>query len=196
MHCFLFQISLEVGDVLGVAGNHWNGFNKGRNHRTNRWVSNASTPSGSLWWIFSQPNLTPFYNSGLACIRSTKRRKNYELSIFQNMRLSKHRDWQWREKDSSSGEEDHLQNGCSSDLSKEKMTQVISKSEVMMQTSHKNKENWAIWKSVSNAMLWKTYSFLLFLWGVFVCLLGNWWCGIGNWNFAPLYLAFLTHIWT
>jgi len=30
------EISLEVGDVLGVAGNHWNGFNKGRNHRTNR----------------------------------------------------------------------------------------------------------------------------------------------------------------
>ena len=36
IHCFFFQISLEVGDVLGVAGNHWNGFNKGRNHRTNR----------------------------------------------------------------------------------------------------------------------------------------------------------------
>ena len=31
-----FQIELKVGDVLGVAGNHWDGFNKGRNHRTNR----------------------------------------------------------------------------------------------------------------------------------------------------------------
>jgi len=30
------EMSLEVGDVLGVAGNHWDGFNKGRNHRTNR----------------------------------------------------------------------------------------------------------------------------------------------------------------
>lgn len=30
------ELSLEVGDVLGVAGNHWDGFNKGRNHRTNR----------------------------------------------------------------------------------------------------------------------------------------------------------------
>jgi len=30
------EIELEVGDVLGVAGNHWDGFNKGRNHRTNR----------------------------------------------------------------------------------------------------------------------------------------------------------------
>jgi len=30
------EIEVEVGDVLGVAGNHWNGFNKGRNHRTNR----------------------------------------------------------------------------------------------------------------------------------------------------------------
>lgn len=25
-----------AGDVIGVAGNHWDGFNKGRNHRTNR----------------------------------------------------------------------------------------------------------------------------------------------------------------
>jgi len=30
------ELSLEIGDVLGVAGNHWDGFNKGRNHRTNR----------------------------------------------------------------------------------------------------------------------------------------------------------------
>ena len=30
------EIELKVGDVVGVAGNHWNGFNKGRNHRTNR----------------------------------------------------------------------------------------------------------------------------------------------------------------
>jgi hypothetical protein len=25
-----------TGDVIGVAGNHWDGFNKGRNHRSNR----------------------------------------------------------------------------------------------------------------------------------------------------------------
>jgi len=30
------EIEMDVGDVLGVAGNHWDGFNKGRNHRTNR----------------------------------------------------------------------------------------------------------------------------------------------------------------
>ena len=29
------ELPLEVGDVLGVAGNHWNGFNKGKNHRNN-----------------------------------------------------------------------------------------------------------------------------------------------------------------
>ena len=29
------QIELRAGDVVGVAGNHWNGYNKGRNHRTN-----------------------------------------------------------------------------------------------------------------------------------------------------------------
>jgi len=30
------EIEVEIGDVLSVAGNHWDGFNKGRNHRTNR----------------------------------------------------------------------------------------------------------------------------------------------------------------
>jgi glycoprotein 6-alpha-L-fucosyltransferase len=25
-----------TGDVIGVAGNHWNGYNKGRNHRSNQ----------------------------------------------------------------------------------------------------------------------------------------------------------------
>ena len=30
------EIDMKVGDTLGVAGNHWNGFNKGRNHATNK----------------------------------------------------------------------------------------------------------------------------------------------------------------
>ncbi len=30
------EIELKPGDVIGVAGNHWNGLNKGRNHRSNR----------------------------------------------------------------------------------------------------------------------------------------------------------------
>lgn len=30
------ELSLEVGDLVGVAGNHWNGFSKGRNVRTNQ----------------------------------------------------------------------------------------------------------------------------------------------------------------
>lgn len=30
------EIELKPGDVLGVAGNHWDGSNKGRNHRTNK----------------------------------------------------------------------------------------------------------------------------------------------------------------
>ena len=30
------EIDLEVGDIIGVAGNHWNGYNKGKNHRTNK----------------------------------------------------------------------------------------------------------------------------------------------------------------
>ncbi|XP_023326613.1 alpha-(1,6)-fucosyltransferase [Eurytemora carolleeae] len=30
------ELDLEIGDIIGVAGNHWNGLNKGRNHRTNR----------------------------------------------------------------------------------------------------------------------------------------------------------------
>lgn len=30
------EVELKVGDVIGVAGNHWDGSNKGRNHRTNK----------------------------------------------------------------------------------------------------------------------------------------------------------------
>ena len=30
------QIDLEVGDIVGVAGNHWDGYSKGRNLRTNK----------------------------------------------------------------------------------------------------------------------------------------------------------------
>jgi len=30
------EIDLKVDDTIGVAGNHWNGFNKGRNHRSGR----------------------------------------------------------------------------------------------------------------------------------------------------------------
>lgn len=29
------ELNLSVGDLVGVAGNHWNGFSKGRNLRTN-----------------------------------------------------------------------------------------------------------------------------------------------------------------
>lgn len=30
------EISMLVGDLVGVAGNHWNGYSKGRNLRTNQ----------------------------------------------------------------------------------------------------------------------------------------------------------------
>ena len=30
------EIDLKEGDTIGVAGNHWNGFNKGRNYGNNR----------------------------------------------------------------------------------------------------------------------------------------------------------------
>lgn len=30
------ELELEVGDKIGVAGNHWNGMSKGTNQRTNR----------------------------------------------------------------------------------------------------------------------------------------------------------------
>jgi len=28
------EIALEVGDVVGIAGNHWDGYSKGRSRRT------------------------------------------------------------------------------------------------------------------------------------------------------------------
>lgn len=30
------EMTVMVGDLVGVAGNHWNGFSKGRNLRTNQ----------------------------------------------------------------------------------------------------------------------------------------------------------------
>ncbi|VDK29365.1 unnamed protein product [Gongylonema pulchrum] len=30
------EIDLEKGDVIGIAGNHWDGFSKGKNRRTGR----------------------------------------------------------------------------------------------------------------------------------------------------------------
>jgi len=30
------EIDLKVGDVVGIAGNHWDGYSKGTNHRTGR----------------------------------------------------------------------------------------------------------------------------------------------------------------
>ena len=30
------EIDLEIGDVIGIAGNHWNGFSKGTNRRTGK----------------------------------------------------------------------------------------------------------------------------------------------------------------
>ena len=29
------QIQIKTGDLIGIAGNHWNGFSKGKNARTN-----------------------------------------------------------------------------------------------------------------------------------------------------------------
>ena len=29
------EIELKKGDMIGLAGNHWDGFSKGKNHRTN-----------------------------------------------------------------------------------------------------------------------------------------------------------------
>ncbi len=31
-----FEIELKKGDIIGLAGNHWNGFSKGTNTRTNK----------------------------------------------------------------------------------------------------------------------------------------------------------------
>ena len=28
------EIELKIGDKIGIAGNHWNGYSKGLNHRT------------------------------------------------------------------------------------------------------------------------------------------------------------------
>lgn len=31
----MFSLLLQVGDLIGIAGNHWNGYGRGTNKRTN-----------------------------------------------------------------------------------------------------------------------------------------------------------------
>lgn len=43
------EIALQVGDVIGVAGNHWNGFSKGTNRRSGKVCAESSYHSFLSW---------------------------------------------------------------------------------------------------------------------------------------------------
>lgn len=36
------EMQMKVGDVIGIAGNHWNGYSKGSNRRTNQVLIDTS----------------------------------------------------------------------------------------------------------------------------------------------------------
>ncbi|GMT10728.1 hypothetical protein PFISCL1PPCAC_2025 [Pristionchus fissidentatus] len=53
------EIDLEVGDVIGIAGNHWDGFSKGTNRRTNQVGLYPSYKVRENWRIVDFPALPP-----------------------------------------------------------------------------------------------------------------------------------------
>ena len=178
-----FQISLEVGDVLGVAGNHWNGFNKGRNHRTNRWVSNG----GSSFRVFYPNIIRPSFNSGSACIRSTKPRKNWELSISQNMPPSKHREFQHRGKTPTWGEKvTNFKTGAAVICNRRRWLKCFHRVRLWCKPESQNKKTDQSGTPSQMLCCEKSVVFLC-VWGF---LFGNLKCVMGHLNFAPLYLAF------
>jgi len=49
------QIDLSVGDLIGIAGNHWNGFSKGTNRRTQRMGLFPSYKAREHWRLVDFP---------------------------------------------------------------------------------------------------------------------------------------------
>ena len=96
------EISLEVGDVLGVAGNHWNGFNKGRNHRTNRWepISNLTKNLLSTSTLHFRVGLYPEYKT-----KEKLRVVNFpKYPSVQTPWKSNHKKWTWKSDHNETGE--------------------------------------------------------------------------------------------
>ncbi|GMR59148.1 hypothetical protein PMAYCL1PPCAC_29343 [Pristionchus mayeri] len=55
------EMDLEVGDVIGIAGNHWDGFSKGINRRTGRVGLYPSYKVQEKWRVVDFPSLVPLY---------------------------------------------------------------------------------------------------------------------------------------
>lgn len=71
------QIQVKTGDLIGIAGNHWDGFSKGKNLRTN--VSILSHPCRYLSDI-CWPLSCPFQQNGL--VPSFKVNNKVEVANF------------------------------------------------------------------------------------------------------------------
>ena len=50
------EISLEKGDVVGIAGNHWDGYSRGMNRRTNQEGLYPSFKAEDIIEIVEMPN--------------------------------------------------------------------------------------------------------------------------------------------
>lgn len=49
------ELSFEVGDSIGIAGNHWDGYSKGTNRRTGRMGLYPSYKAREKWRIVDFP---------------------------------------------------------------------------------------------------------------------------------------------
>lgn len=56
------QIHLDVGDIVGIAGNHWDGWSKGRNRKTGQSGLYPSYKTMEKWRIVRFPDLPESLN--------------------------------------------------------------------------------------------------------------------------------------
>lgn len=49
------EIDLQIGDVIGLAGNHWNGYSRGQNRRTGKIGLYPSFKVREWWRIVKMP---------------------------------------------------------------------------------------------------------------------------------------------
>lgn len=52
------EIELQVGDTIGIAGNHWDGYSKGTNRRTGRVGLYPSYKAREKWRVVDFPIFT------------------------------------------------------------------------------------------------------------------------------------------
>lgn len=64
------EIDLQIGDVIELAGNHWNGYSQGRNQRTGQMGLYPTYKAREQWRIVKMPTYAEAANVSLSQITS------------------------------------------------------------------------------------------------------------------------------